>query len=398
VRFIFVSTPTFEPWDWTNPDTKGIGGSETSHIEMARRLADRGHEVVSYAPVPHEGQRMGPSGVPWLHPDCIDFDALTYQGPAVWVVYRDPAFCSTIPKWAGPVWHIAQDVDYIGYNRRGDFVPRNYNERIDRVVTLCQSHAIYTRREHPELADKICISSNGVKAEMIRGLLAGPIPVRNPKRLIYASSPDRGLLPLVSIFQRAKELVPDLELHVCYGFNNLETWVKGVKERKPDGPMSQAEYNLGMMKDALSVPGVVTHGRIPQRGLAMEWLKSGIWCHPSNFSETSCITCMDAQALGAIPITIPFWAVGENVQHGIFIQGDAAADPLTRARFAFELAKLATDPERQEAIRSTMMPWALHHFDWERWVDQWEGWAVTDTVCEDLNNVTEMDMMPGVHA
>ena len=28
--FVFYSHPTFEPWDWTNPETVGIGGSETS--------------------------------------------------------------------------------------------------------------------------------------------------------------------------------------------------------------------------------------------------------------------------------------------------------------------------------------------------------------------------------
>jgi hypothetical protein len=99
---------------------------------------------------------------------------------------------------------------------------------------------------------------------------------------------------------------------------------------------------------------------------------------------------MDAQALGAIPITIPYWAVGENVQHGVFIQGDASTDPLTRARFAFEVAKLACDPEKQESIRHPMMHWARRHFDWERFVDQWEGWAMTDEVIGDFDRTINM--------
>ena len=33
---------------------------------------------------------------------------------------------------------------------------------------------------------------------------------------------------------------------------------------------------------------------------------------------------------------------------------------------------MAMDPARQDAIRKEMMPWAQSHFDWERFVTQWE--------------------------
>jgi glycosyltransferase involved in cell wall biosynthesis len=397
MRFIFVSTLTFENWDWTNPDVKGIGGSETSHIEMSRRLALRGHDVISYAPVPSEKHNViGPGGVRWMHSGSLFGGRLQLTEPAVWVVYRDPAFCHKIPPGVGPVWHIAQDTEYMGGNRRGDWVPRNYTPRIDRVVALCQTHATYVKREHPLLADKVCISSNGIKRELIEQVLSEP-PERNPKRLMFASSPDRGLLPLLSIFERAKELVPDLELHVYYGFNNMETWVRGIKKREgdPNATPTAAEFNLARLKDALDMPGVTVHGRTPQPELAVEWAKAGIWCHPSGFTETSGITVMDAQALGAIPITIPIWAIGENVQHGVFIgestdplaYANADACPLTRARFAWEVAKMAADPERQETIRKEMMPWALNRFDWENFVTQWEGWATTDIIVKDIEEL-----------
>ena len=95
-------------------------------------------------------------------------------------------------------------------------------------------------------------------------------PMRNPKRLIFASSPDRGLLPLLLIFQRAKELVPDLELHVYYGFNNMETAAKWIAQRAPNkaNKPSAAEYNLAKLRDALDMPGVTVHGRTAQPELA----------------------------------------------------------------------------------------------------------------------------------
>jgi len=87
---------------------------------------------------------------------------------------------------------------------------------------------------------------------------------------------------------------------------------------------------------------------------------------------------MDAQALGAIPITTPKWAIGENVQHGVFVEGDPYADNLTRARYVLEVVRMAADPERQQRIRENMMPWAQGFFGWESFIEQWEFWAAED--------------------
>lgn len=40
MKFLFYSSVNFEKWDFRNSIRKGIGGSETSHVEMAWRLAD----------------------------------------------------------------------------------------------------------------------------------------------------------------------------------------------------------------------------------------------------------------------------------------------------------------------------------------------------------------------
>ena len=367
MNFIFASTSTFEPWDWTNPETQGIGGSETSHIEMARRLSEHGHVVYSYSPTPGTKPVVGPGGVLWDHIDNVD---LNKKG--VWVVYRDPDFAARIPRDGNVIWLICQDVDY---NAIGGKLGLNHitSQHLDRIVTLCPDHGRYMKIRHKEAVDKVCVSSNGIKVEVIDDVLNDP-PKRNPRRLIYASSPDRGLLSLLAIFQRAREIVTDLELHVYYGFDNIQKIIDKYGEGNPT-----AQNARRVQKALRETEGVEWHGRIGQTALAREWAMSGIWCHPSIFTETSCITCMDAQALGAIPITTPLWAVKDNVQHGVFIDGDAQRDPLTRARYVLELIRLAQDEERQEKIRAEMMPWAKAHFSWERFVDQWEGWAKQDT-------------------
>lgn len=374
MNFVFLSVPTFEPWDWNNPDLIGIGGSETSHIEMSNRLSDRGHNVYSYGPTPFKEPTVNPHGVTW---ERCDNDQNIWRRDGVWVVYRDPQSIDDVDVSRNPAWLICQDVDYPA-------LTEERARKFTRIVTLCEAHAQYMRMKFPALADKIFVSSNGIKSEYIAEALKNP-PTRNPKRLMYASSPDRGLLYLCTIFQRAREIMPDIELHVYYGFNNI----KKVEENNP-----WVREKTNIIRKALDQPGIEVHGRTGQPALIQEWLKAGIWCHPSSFTETSCITCMDAQALGAIPITTPTWAIGENVEYGVFIEGDPYVDNLVRARYTLELVKLASDPERQEKIRTEMMPHAQKRFGWERFVDQWEEWAREDLKqmhrCVPINNRKEV--------
>jgi len=365
MKFVFISDRTFEPWDWMNPDVQGIGGSETSHIEMSRRLAEHGHTVDSYAPVPWKGEvREGPGGVWWHEIESLRVDSEIIREADVIVIYRAPFMLDLFEVGQSNIWLICQDVDY---RMKGNELTELRCSKLSRLVALCESHAGYLKAAHPTVADKVCVSSNGIKRAVIEDLLRDP-PARNPHRLIYASSPDRGLEYLLQFFPRAKEIVPDLELHVYYGFNNIDKVVEWYKNK---GHIAQ---NTARLRALIEQPGVNFHGRMGQPELAREWFKSGIWCHPSNFTETSCITCMDAQACGAVPITKPLWAVAENVKHGVFIDGDVR-NPLIQARFVHVLVSLLRQPGLQDEIRAESMPWALDRFGWERFVQQWENWA-----------------------
>jgi hypothetical protein len=265
------------------------------------------------------------------------------------------------------IYHLAEDTDY----------PTMSEERaakVDAYICLCQSHAEYVRRTYPYLKDKIVIGANGIRLDLIEKIeKEGPI-IRNPRKMIFASSPDRGLLPLLKIFRRAREWVSGadgngpLELHVFYGFQNLLTGM----EDAPKGHPNLVLYNKCMAE--MKQPGVFWHDRTPQPELLRHWLSAGIFCHPSVFTETNFINIQDAMACGAIPITIPIWAAGEFVRHGIFVWGDPYSDPLTIARFVGEVYRLASNVGLQEQIRSEMMPYARKRFDWEKSVDKFEGW------------------------
>jgi glycosyltransferase involved in cell wall biosynthesis/predicted SAM-dependent methyltransferase len=356
--FYIYSPVHFEQWDYRTPDKRGIGGSEISHIEMCWRLARRGHRVFSYAPIP---KNCPPEwrGVKWF-----PLEKATFKEPGIWVIYRSPETLEKMEpkKNHQEVWFVSQDEWYPSWKPK-------YAKKIDRFFALCTAHANNILKHHKELEGKVFLTSNGIKMDLIRDIEASGTFVRNPHKLIYASSPDRGLKYLLSTFKKSREFIPDLELHVFYGFNNIDKLIK--KDIRMNSFKKMKDEIIPLLKQ----PGVIWRGRATQAQLYREWLTAGIWCYQTNFTETSCITSMEAQALGAIPITNPLWALKDNVKHGIFIQGDAYSDPLIQARYAAEIVRLASVPQIQNQIRVPMMKEARLKFNWERYVDQWEAYA-----------------------
>lgn len=354
MRIHFYSPNRIEPWDYRNVFDVGIGGSETSHVEMAIRLAKRGHRVHSYTELPPDQEDHFAHGVTWCRLEDADFT----QGD-LWIVYRHPTTGAKLPPDCR-AWLVCQDVFYPDWKSEDV-------AHFEKIIGLCPRHLADIAQRDPANAHKLVLSGNGVNVERIESMASLPVP-RNPKRMIWASSPDRGLKELLDIFERAKEQVPDLELHIFYGMDNIDKICGGDRTKYP-WVESWRAYDRAHAMD-----GVTWRGRIGQQQLALEYLQAGIWCYPTWFSETSCISCMEAQAYGAIPITNPIWATGYNVKHGIFIEG-TPADRLVLSRYVDAVVKVALNPEGQEGMRAVMMPESRQRLSWERIADQWHAMA-----------------------
>lgn len=354
----FFNPNRLEPWTHTAL-ARGIGGSETSAIEMSTRLAARGHDVTCYTAMPPaDAEEMADfdpefGGVHWR-----DLSEADLEAPGLWIVYRAPSVGLDCKPAPGRVyWLVCQDVFYVDWSAEA-VAP------FARIFALCPDHQRDMEDRDPSVKGRVVLSSNGVNVEAIEAADAEAGP-RNPKRLMWLSSPDRGLKETLDIFERAREMVPDLELAIYYGLNNIERVCGGDRTLLP-WKASWDQYDR-----ALAMDGVTWHGRTGQDALKRAMFEAGIWLYPTWFSETSCIACMEAQACGMIPVTRPYWAVGYNVRFGgVFIDGEPN-EPLVKARYAATIAAIATDPEGQERVRAEMIPAALACFDWERWVDQW---------------------------
>jgi hypothetical protein len=358
-RVTFISSSALELWDWRSPWTTGIGGSETSHIEMVERLKKLGYDVHSYAPIESTKVATGPADVPWRQ-----HTQFSTKSPGVYIFYRNPSDLDQ-PKGKGQKWwFVAQDVDY-----PDQWTPARM-AKVDRYICLCGEHARFTGRKYPIFRDRIYVSSNGIRREHIEKCIesATKVPlIRNPNRMFFPSSPDRGLKFLLEQWWRIREFNPKAELRVAYGFNNMEK-IWGADPN--DWRRGYQGHLMGLLKQE----GVTFLGRLNQNQVYAEWLQTGIWAHPTDFPETSCITCMEAQALGAWPVTNKYWALEDNVKYGYMVDGKPQDSALVRQNWMHNLAKAF----KRNKGREEMQKWALQYHDWDNVALQWSTWIQQD--------------------
>jgi glycosyltransferase involved in cell wall biosynthesis len=334
-----------------------VGGNEQGVGQMAWRLARRGHDVTVYCETPWRDEVRAWQGTTWAPLDMIDTSR-----PGVWALFRCPEYAARLSgdRSRQRAWLVIQDFEY-------DW-EAPYFDRLDRIIPTCPTHRDILLKRYPHFAGRIGEFDNGVKLELLEELEAEGVE-RNPFRVMFASSPDRGLRTVIQIFRRARETVRNLELHAFYGFSNIEA----IIAREGPWPVMEREKAL-ITKMAQETEGVYLHGRVTQRELYRSWLSSGFWLCPTFFREMQATSSKEAQCAGAIPIATPYWGVGDNVRHGVFIVGDPDTD-MGIARFAGELVGFVSNLGHCENIRREMMAEARVRCNWETRVDQWEAMA-----------------------
>jgi len=264
--------PGFESWGPISIERGGIGGSETAVVHMARELCRRGHQVRVLSDCePYQGIH---DGVEYLHFPAIQH--LPTQTPDILVTSRQPEIVLAEDKLqpkATLLW--VHDIHC------GSPTTRMHEAflRIDRCLCLSEWHRGFFLDVYPFLNPAtVLVTRNGIDTS-----LYAREPRKEGNRLIFSSSPNRGLDVLLEYLPEIEAQVPDVELHVYYGFKN---WRRAAE-------MSHDEAQLRLIGDfearIRSSKHVVWHDRVSQRELAQAQLASKIWAYPTAFSETSCL-------------------------------------------------------------------------------------------------------------
>lgn len=158
------------------------------------------------------------------------------------------------------------------------------------------------------------------------------------QKLFYGSSYDRGLQHLLNMWADIKKAVPEATLDICYGWNLFDTVYNNNPER-----MAWKKK----MEDLMSQDGITHHGRVGKDELKNIRESCGIWAYPCHFEEINCISALESQFDGLVPVVINYAALKETVGAGIKIDGDIFLFDI-RDKYKQELISLMLDLPRWE--------------------------------------------------
>ncbi|MBC8794014.1 MAG: hypothetical protein C6Y20_20640 [Tagaea sp. CACIAM 22H2] len=272
--FVDPSDLDFRP---DTPDHEALGGSQSGFAYLARRLAARGHRVTTLTATTHPGM----------------VDGVTAESHG-----GDPA-----AALAGRRFDAAIVLNDAGPGR---ILREALPDRAKLLLWTQHAHdqpAMFALSD-PSPWDLVVAISDWHRAKMIETYRLDPARTRvrrnaiapvfedvefgtgdGPARLVYTSTPFRGLTVLLGVFPRLRDMFPGITLDV---FSSLAVYQVAAK----DDPFAQlAQYVRDM-------PGVNLRGSIPQRDLARELARADFLAYPSVFAETGCIAAMEAVAAG----------------------------------------------------------------------------------------------------
>ena len=352
---------------WWNPNdinSTGIGGSETACINIAKQLAALRHGVRVFNDCPHmEGT--------FDNVKYIDFGAFEDIECNIFIYSRQHgAVERNIKARAKFLW--VHDVTV------GASSPKLHENlmRYDRVLCLSDWHKNFfldTYKELPLHPDSVLVTRNGIDTNRF----AKTATKKN--KLVFPSSANRGLDNLLDYWPSIRARTPDAELHVYYGF---ETWEKMAN-------MYNSQADLAEIHSFQE--SAVIH---PRRYLAWSCQSAGACGRDARrrrsgptrppFTETSCITAMEAQAAGCVPVTTKLAALGERVKHGILLDSQPS-DPNYRTQFVDIVTDLLhNDHTRRGKIAKAGREYAMSHCDWSLVAKEWD--TLFRTVSEEVGN------------
>jgi len=122
----------------------------------------------------------------------------------------------------------------------------------------------------------------------------------------------------------------------------------------------------------LNQPGVFYHGRVGQKQLAEEMVRSDVWLYPTRFTETYCITALEAQAAGLLCICSDLAALTTTVgSRGILLKGDAYSEDYRREAVETTVS-LLRNRRKRNAITARAREWARRQ-SWSALAREWTG-------------------------
>lgn len=286
-------------------DTKQIGGGETAMFSVSRELAALGHEVIAFYDNHAPGQYDG-----------VDYLPTTLYVPFVTNMEHD-----VLVSWDFP--HALRFNDRAKVHtlafQLNDTTIGPFDHVIDLYFHPSQWHADMFHKLYPEMSTTKSVPriTNGIDHTRY----TQSVGARIPHRVIYSSSPDRGLHHLLRVWPQVVGKIPDAELMVFY---DMKKWLGIIDDVDARGGSTNTTERAHIIKEQIEsgIPNVRFLGSVGQWRLAREQLQSAVLaypCDPVRPTEGFSMTILEGLIAGCKVITtnadaLPeLWASAPNV-------------------------------------------------------------------------------------
>ncbi len=280
---IVITCPPHDLMEWDSEvyKHKKIGGSETAVVEMSqwlRRLTNRPVKVFNV----RKEEFTDDVGVEYI-PNTKTNEYMSQFEPSIHIAHR----------------HNIKVTNAKTYLWCHDLVTQGceFGQNFDYLLSLSAFHKRYINALQGVPEDKIVLTRNGIKPDRFKN----KVHVKNPNKIVFPSSPDRGLAEAIYIVEKARKVLPDLELHAYYGFENLRLC----------GLAGMADALEALIKER---PWVKYHGGVQQDVLAKEMGEAVIWLYPAVFIESFCITALESVCSGTYPLVRDIGALPDTLR------------------------------------------------------------------------------------
>lgn len=330
---------------------RGLTGSEVALFKFAEFAVSSGHDVSIYSSFTSRGSFRGISCIPfqaWESTDCHN----KWDAACGWTV-ADPL------SFASPDTFRFLNHQCNGFSTSAP----GWESYVDIIAPLSHTHA---RRLAPDTSfprDKWRILYNGVDTSKFKP------GVKVPGKIMWASSPDRGLHWLLEMFPAVKRRVPEAELHIFYNFHSVHhmaaEYTPGRSFMTPihEELGNRSRYVLEGVR-RLSGKGVHAHKSVSRDRMEDEMRTSSVLAYPLDavyFTETFGVVVLEACASGTAPVLCSDDAFGE-------LWGPVAEcvpPPFARHKIEFfdKLIHLLTDETYRLNVADRCVAYAKK-FDW----------------------------------
>lgn len=338
---IVFSTPPqgAYPWDSEIYRTKAVGGSEAACVEMATWLKKKTkHRVIVFNP--RESIFIDKDGVEY-HPVKDLLAYFSKYKPRLHIAWRHNNKLTDAPTYS---W--VHDLMLPGAEQ---------GLHSDAALCLTEFHRDYLMSMQGIPREKLVMTRNGIDVSRFDG----PI-VKDPNKVIWPSSPDRGLERAIAIVEEARKTLPDLRLEIFYGWENLEKYGLGDLAKKLKAMVAER-------------PWCIYRGGVDQKSMAKEWMSAAAWVYPANFIESFGLVAPECQLSGTYGIVRNIGALKNTFKkahdegRGILLDSEGLSEKEVK-EWAAHLVDAIQNKKWEKCVLTEK---EKRYFEWSRVADEW---------------------------